>query len=55
MESQPQSPEFRNNPENFHPWLHHKKPVFGVSETERVLVSNQPAKLQRLARILIFY
>ena len=21
MESQPQNPEFRNNPENFHPWL----------------------------------
>ena len=22
MESQPQNPEFRNNPENFHPCLH---------------------------------
>ena len=21
MESQSQNPEFRNNPENFHPWL----------------------------------
>ena len=21
MESQPQNPEFRDNPENFHPWL----------------------------------
>ena len=21
MESQPQNPEFRNNPENFHPYL----------------------------------
>ena len=21
MESQPQNPEFRNNPENFHPWV----------------------------------
>ena len=21
MESQPQNPEFRNNPENFHPWF----------------------------------
>ena len=20
MENQPQNPEFRNNPENFHPW-----------------------------------
>ena len=20
MESQPQNPEFKNNPENFHPW-----------------------------------
>ena len=22
MESQPQDPEFRNNPENFHPWFY---------------------------------
>ena len=22
MESQPQNPEFRINPENFHPWLY---------------------------------
>ena len=22
MESQPQNPEFRINPENFHPWAH---------------------------------
>ena len=22
MESQPQNPEFRNNPENFYPWNH---------------------------------
>ena len=22
MGSQPQNPEFRNNPGNFHPWLH---------------------------------
>ena len=21
MESQPQNPEFRNSPENFHPWI----------------------------------
>ena len=21
MESQPHNPEFRNNPENFHPWM----------------------------------
>ena len=21
MESQPQNPEFRDNPENFHPWI----------------------------------
>ena len=25
MESQPQNPEFRNNPENFHPCLQHWK------------------------------
>ena len=23
MESQPQNPEFRNNPENFHKWIWH--------------------------------
>ena len=23
MESQPQNPEFRNNPENFHPCIYH--------------------------------
>ena len=23
MESQPQNPEFSNNPENFHPWRHY--------------------------------
>ena len=26
MESQPQNPKFRNNPENFHPWAHCIKP-----------------------------
>ena len=25
MESQPQNPEFRNNPENFHPCIIHEK------------------------------
>ena len=24
MESQPQNPEFRINPENFHPWVHNR-------------------------------
>ena len=24
MESQPQNPEFRNNPENLHPWHRHQ-------------------------------
>ena len=24
MESQPQNPEFRINPENFHPWNYHQ-------------------------------
>ena len=23
MESQPQNPEFRNNPKNFHPYVYH--------------------------------
>ena len=27
MESQPQNPEFRNNPENFHPMHEDMKPV----------------------------
>ena len=30
MESQPQNPEFRINPENFHPWMHVKCRVFSV-------------------------
>ena len=28
MESQPQNPEFRNNPENFHPFLHPSQQFF---------------------------
>ena len=28
MESQPQNPEFRNNPENFHPWKYPEKSCF---------------------------
>ena len=24
MESQPQNPEFRTNPENFHPWINNE-------------------------------
>ena len=33
MESQPQNPEFRNNPENFHPWsvfcrIYNRKSLF---------------------------
>ena len=28
MESQPQNPEFRNNPENFHPWSRYVKGIF---------------------------
>ena len=28
MESQPQNPEFRNNPENFHPCVHFDTHVF---------------------------
>ena len=32
MESQPQNPEFRNNPENFHPFPLDKSglPVYGI-------------------------
>ena len=31
MESQPQHPEFRNNPENFHPWVYVCSKGSGVS------------------------
>ena len=30
MESQPQIPEFRNNPENFHPWISVKAAIILV-------------------------
>ena len=30
MESQPQNPEFRNNPENFHPCRHLKEAFMHV-------------------------
>ena len=33
MESNPQNPEFRNNPENFHPWeTHHELPPLPLPE-----------------------
>ena len=28
MESQPQNPEFRNNPENFHPCMYFSRTIF---------------------------
>ena len=31
MESQPQNPEFKNNPENFHPWCSNVSEVNIVS------------------------
>ena len=34
MESQPQNPEFRNNPENFHPWR------FGTTKAHTHTCSN---------------
>ena len=30
MENQPQNPEFRNNPENFHPCTQDKEGIFRV-------------------------
>ena len=35
MESQPQNPEFRSNPDNFHPWLLH----FRVPEKENIILN----------------
>ena len=39
MESQPKNPEFRNNPENFHPWYQifkkKKKMRFRINERQR--------------------
>ena len=32
MESQPQNPEFRNNPENFHPWNQRDKTYLLMDE-----------------------
>ena len=37
MESQPQNPQFRNNPENFHPWA--------LSSNDK---SGKPVKMHRL-------
>ena len=34
MESQPQNPEFSNNPENFHPWL---SQTVGMGSSEQLL------------------
>ena len=31
MECQPQNPEFRNNPENFHPWPRHQLSLISLS------------------------
>ena len=39
MESQPQNPEFRNNPENFHPWHRHQISFKGVQTCERYKIS----------------
>ena len=39
MESQPQNPEFRNNPENFHPCAHiHEIRVWMTAETKEIRV-----------------
>ena len=36
MESQPQNPEFKNNPENFHPWATHRVLMEDLNQTVRI-------------------
>ena len=36
MESQPQNPELRNNPENFHPLINHVMFMFNIPPTAKV-------------------
>ena len=47
MESQPQNPEFRNNPENFHPWTP-LYPRFENGLDQDQLASNVRSQLTRM-------
>ena len=38
MESQPQNPDFRNNPENFHPYV----AIVTITSTTRVFLALTP-------------
>ena len=51
MESQPQNPEFRNNPENFHPWV---KILFNILSLFRKQKSVIPDAINRLYPFCIF-
>ena len=45
MESQPQNPEFRNNPENFHPCINE---IFSYYSTASYFVSTQKNHLSEV-------
>ena len=58
MESQPQNPEFRNNPENFHPWHCHMGPVkekifFRVCDTVRLILTCSATETSKDIEILL--
>ena len=36
MESQPLNPEFRNNPENFHPWIFSVNHLYLVYDSHNI-------------------
>ena len=50
MESQPQNHEFRNNPENFHPWVYMRQRKFepngfiGDNSIFKILVNREKYK-----------
>ena len=41
MDSQPQNPEFRNNPENFHPNIYHNGQISQVDNQVQIGLSGQ--------------
>ena len=48
MERQPQNPEFRNNPENFHPW-HYRRLVVTVTKTELIYLCRTSKAFKKLS------
>ena len=45
MQSQPQNPEFRNNPQNFLPCIHLEFPIFNVNIAVTSSLTKKPASL----------